>query len=194
MCGITSRGNPQPVTKVNFWRSARIIPLFVHFLTCSWPFQSSMFRVYGYFCIHRCAFRSDPEFGPSDSPLCRPFWPRVWPECCLSRQFQSVSRNESESPTASGAVCTWERERESDIRFEFRFVSLLVITQCFPAQRRRSIEAGSPTIMYCLPATCHGRASLNSVLASPTWTHCSDCLITVIILYNRPRFSAVNSS
>jgi hypothetical protein len=30
-----------------------------------------------------------------------------------------------------------ERERESYIRFEFRFVSLLVITQCLPAQRFR---------------------------------------------------------
>jgi hypothetical protein len=36
------------------------------------------------------------------------------------------------------------RERESDIRFEFRFVSLLVITQCFPAQRLKSIEAVLP--------------------------------------------------
>jgi hypothetical protein len=107
--------------------------------------------------------------------------------------FHITGRCGSECLVVSSAVCTSEREGERDIRFEFRFVSLLVITQCFPTQRLRcaclaaSEAPSAPAVMYCLPATCHDGASLNTLLLWATWTQCCDCPIVGLILHNRPQ-------
>jgi hypothetical protein len=64
--------------------------------------------------------------------------------------------------------CVYSAERARErypFRISIRFFARHHTVFSGPATQE---YRGSPAIMYCLPATCHDGASLNTVLAFPT--------------------------